>query len=541
MSGDGIVVSTGPTTVDPAALERAAGVLAGCAAALAEVGLVAARTASDPRLLVTLPVAPATGFRAETAVGSVAAGAGGAVAAAARVSALAVALRTVALRYRLGEEAAAAVVAIARRAAAEVVVAAAPAVLAGTAGVVAADVVYRAHQAQEELLVGAVGLALSGRLDASSLGTEFSAATRRAGDRLAGDAGAVLQPLARELAAHPEVVRELAATTPAVLDAALAQTPALAVAVAAVAPDAVPLDDVAAAGTVLAGLGTVTPLFRETPVRVRPAAVARAVPNGPPRGVADVLDGVARQSTGWTGTSMPLPGSRMPPSGPPPPGTVRLERVTSAAGRVAWVVEVPGTQTWNPLPGAGAVGRTPMDLTTNVRAVAGQPTATADAVVQAMRQAGVRAGEPVMVAGHSQGGLTAAALAADPAVRAEFTITHVVTAGSPVDGIPVPAGVRVLSLEHTGDLVPALDGTDAEGSPRRTVVTRDLSAAPAWAEQVARDPVQAHGWVQYVDTARLVDASDDPALRAFTASAAPFLDAPGAGVQVFDYRAERLP
>ncbi|WP_167585649.1 hypothetical protein [Kineococcus rubinsiae] len=540
MSGDAISVATGATTVDPAALERAAGVLAGCAAALAEVGLVAARTAVDPRLLGTLPAAAGTGLRAEAAVGAVLADGGGALRVAARVSALAVALRTAALRYRLGEEAAAAVVALARRAAAEVVVAAAPVVLAGAATVVAADVVHRAHQAQDEVLLGALGLALAGDLDATSLRATAAAATRRAGDRLTADAGAVLHPVARELASHPEVVRELAATTPAVLDAVLADSPALALAVAAVAPEALPLDDVAAAGAVLSALGTVTPLFWETAVRVSPATVPRSVPTRPPGGIADVLDGVARQSTGWTSTSQPQPGGRMPAAGPPPPGTVRLERVRSAAGRVAWVVEVPGTQTWSPFPGAGSAGRSPMDLTTNVRAVAGEPTATADAVVQAMRQAGVRPGEPVMVAGHSQGGLTAAALAADPAVRAEFSITHVVTAGSPVDGIAVPADVRVLSLEHTGDLVPALDGTDAEGSAHRTVVTRDVGASPAWAAAVARDPVAAHGWAGYVDTARLVDASDDPTLRAFTASASPFLDAPGSSVEVFDYRAERV-
>jgi len=540
VSGDGIAVATGATTVDPAALERGAGVLSGCAAALAEVGLVAARTAADPRLLVTLPVAAATGVRAETAVASVVAGGGGALAVAARLGALALALRTAALRYRLGEAAATAVVVAARQAAADVVVAAAPVVVTGVAAVAAADVAHRAQQAQEEVLVGALALALAGDLDAGTLRATAAAATRQAGQRLSADAGAVLQPVARGLASHPEVVRELAAGTPAVLSAVLAASPELALAVAVAAPQALPLDDVASAGAVLAALGTVTPLFRETAVRVTPAASPRSVPVRPPGGVADVLDGVARQSTGWTSASQPQPGGRMPSAGPPPPGTVRLERVSSAAGRVAWVVEVPGTQTWNPFPGAGSAGGSPMDLTTNVRAVAGEPTATADAVVQAMRQAGVRPGEPVMVAGHSQGGLTAAALAADPAVRAEFTITHVVTAGSPIDGIAVPDDVRVLSLEHTGDLVPALDGTDAEGSAHRTVVTRDVAASPAWAAEVARDPVAAHGWAEYVDTARLVDASDDPALQSFTRSAAPFLDAPGSTVEVFDYRAERV-
>jgi alpha-beta hydrolase superfamily lysophospholipase len=181
-----------------------------------------------------------------------------------------------------------------------------------------------------------------------------------------------------------------------------------------------------------------------------------------------------------------------------------------------------------------------MDLTTNLRAVAGQPTATADAVVQAMRQAGVGAGEPVMLAGHSQGGLTAAALAADPAVRAEFEVTHVVTAGSPIDGIDLPDTVEVLSLEHTGDVVPALDGQSARGSAHRTVVARDVGDDPRFAADVAADPLTAHGWSAYLSTAQLVDDSGDPALQAFRDSGSVFFDAPGARVETFEHYAERV-
>jgi len=276
-------------------------------------------------------------------------------------------------------------------------------------------------------------------------------------------------------------------------------------------------------------------------VRVVAVTRSRALPSRPPRGIAEVLDGVAHQSTGWPATGDPggraSVGGRLGPADSPDPGVVRLEKVTAPGGRTAWIVEVPGTQSWSPLTAAG----TPMDLTTNLRAVAGQPTATGAAVVQALRAAGVRTGEPVMLAGHSQGGLTAASLAADPAVRAEFTLTHVVTAGSPVDGIAVPDDVRVLSLEHTGDLVPALDGTDAAGSASRTVVRRDLAEVPGFAQRLADDPVLAHGWNGYLDTAALVDESHDPALVAFRDSAAVFFDAPGATVEAFDYRAERVP
>jgi hypothetical protein len=291
--------------------------------------------------------------------------------------------------------------------------------------------------------------------------------------------------------------------------------------------------DVADVAGLLTSAGAVTPLFRETAVRVAPQTVPRAVPARPPRGLAEVLDGVAHQSTGYTASAGSV-GGRLAPAGQPAPGGLRLERVTQADGRVAWIVEVPGTQDWTPLPGST---RTPMDLTTNLRAVAGEPTATGTAVVDALRQAGVRPDEPVLLAGHSQGGLTAAALAADPDVVAEFHVTHVLTAGSPTDGLPAAPGVRTLSLEHTGDLVPALDGSDAQGSPDRTVVRRDVSDD----REVREDPVAAHGWSQYLETAAVADASGDPAVRDFRESGSAFFDAPGARVEAFDFTAERVP
>lgn len=51
-------------------------------------------------------------------------------------------------------------------------------------------------------------------------------------------------------------------------------------------------------------------------------------------------------------------------------------------------------------------------------------------VAEAMRQAGIGKDEPVALIGHSQGGIVAATLASDWAE--EYTIEHVVTAGSPV-------------------------------------------------------------------------------------------------------------
>ena len=537
MSAD-LGVSAGPLRVDPDALDAAATRFAALAGEVADAGRGLAGAALSPSLLASLPLAPVTGARAERSLGALLLGSGGAAAVAAGVLGLSASLRVASLRYRLGEEAAAAVVRLARRAAAEALLEAAP-VLAGAAGAaVAADVAYRTGEATDRVLRTALAqVAATGDVDLEALGRSARTDYSQVDDRVAAD----LAQVGRFVVGHPELVQQIAATTPQLLDATMTRNPELAAAVALLAPEALradgTVDGVAGVAAVLTSLGAVSPLFRETAVRAEPLGLARAVPSRPPRGVAEVLDGVAHQSTSFPEGGSSL-GARMPAAGRPPEGVVRLERVTAADGAVAWIVEIPGTQDWTPLP---ASTRTPMDLTTNLRAVAGRPTATADAVVQAMRQAGVAAGEPVMLAGHSQGGLTAAALAADPAVRAEFSVTHVVTAGSPVDGIAVPDEVRVLSLEHTGDLVPALDGQAAQGGPSRTVVRRDVGEVPQFAERIAQDPLVAHGWSSYLDTAAVVDASQDPALVAYRRSGSAFFDAPGAVVDVFDYRAVRVP
>jgi hypothetical protein len=247
-------------------------------------------------------------------------------------------------------------------------------------------------------------------------------------------------------------------------------------------------------------------------------AVALAGPPLPvpaPTGVRDLLRGVASCY----------------PEGGAPPGTVRVLRVTHPGGRRAWVVEIPGTQDWWPLPGPN-----PFDLTGDVASLAGRATAAGEVVATALAAAGARTGEPVLLAGHSLGGMVAAGLAADPSFRSRFTVTHVLTAGSPVADYAVPEQVRVLALEHTDDLVPALDG---RRDPDRAgwVTVRGVSGG-----RRPLDPEGAHDVGGYVRTAALVDASRDPSIRAWCAGLAPFLAGRGVtstGVRVVGSRIRR--
>jgi pimeloyl-ACP methyl ester carboxylesterase len=226
---------------------------------------------------------------------------------------------------------------------------------------------------------------------------------------------------------------------------------------------------------------------------------ARPVPAVPPAGIADLIQRVA---------------SCYPAAGVPP-GSVRVEGIRGADGRRSWIVEIPGTQEWSPVP-----GRNPADLTADVAALGRASTAAAATVVRALELAGVRPSEPVLLAGHSLGGMLAAALAADPAFTRRFRVTHVVAAGSPLAGYAVRPGVAVLALEHDDDLVPALDGAPDPDRPDWVTVRRSSFRG--------RSPAAAHDSAAYAETAGLVDTSSDPSLRAWRAGLAPFLARPGA-------------
>ncbi|HEX5331189.1 MAG TPA: hypothetical protein VFW79_00955 [Cellulomonas sp.] len=186
------------------------------------------------------------------------------------------------------------------------------------------------------------------------------------------------------------------------------------------------------------------------------------------------------------------------------PGAVEVTRLDHPDGSRSWLVAVPGTQEWT------VGGPNPLDLQSNLELLAGQSAAASELTVGAMEQAGIAPGEPVMLAGHSQGGMTAMALAGSAAVTARFAITHVLTAGSPVGGMTTQPGVEVLNVEHTTDAVPTLDGRANPDTRDRTTVRRDLSVADDPADRAAGHSfVESHEVELYGRTLDLVDASVD--------------------------------
>lgn len=130
---------------------------------------------------------------------------------------------------------------------------------------------------------------------------------------------------------------------------------------------------------------------------------------------------------------------------------VRIEKYAEGSTN-RFVVFVPGTQSF------GKSTTNPFDMRSNVQLLAGQPSASSRAVDMAIRKAGAKAGDPVMLVGHSQGGLIAVELAKrSKAGLLDYSVEEVVTFGSPVGANSAATLPQVLSVENKVDFVPQFD------------------------------------------------------------------------------------
>ncbi|WP_285746503.1 hypothetical protein [Lentzea sp. NBRC 105346] len=221
----------------------------------------------------------------------------------------------------------------------------------------------------------------------------------------------------------------------------------------------------------------------------------------PPRNLHDLLDGLARRNDS-KGFESELD---------PDPANVDVRVVRDVNGDVTgYVVDIPGTKDWN-LPGTQMSAN---DLGVNVDAMAGNNTVLQKGVEEALRRAGAQdTGAPIMLVGHSQGGIVAAQATGD-LIAGGYNVTHVVTAGSPVGRIEIPGNVQMLSLENRNDIVPHLDAGDNPGSPNRTTVTFDNNSGTVGENHKIPG--------NYTDAAGNLDKSSDPSVRRFKESATAF-------------------
>jgi hypothetical protein len=205
------------------------------------------------------------------------------------------------------------------------------------------------------------------------------------------------------------------------------------------------------------------------------------------------------------------------PTGSGPEGQVRIERYDGVDGP-RWIVYIAGTVTF-----ARDSGDEPFDLASDVLGVAGRPSDSEQAVLQAMQQAGVGRDEPVLLVGHSQGALNAVRVAEGGGYR----VGGVVGFGGPIGQIVLPADVPVLAVEHDEDLVPVLGAMPASGDAglRRLVIRRSL---PDGGFGVTTSPATvafpAHDLGAYRRTTAQAEASGDPAVTGFVDRIGPFLD-----------------
>jgi hypothetical protein len=146
---------------------------------------------------------------------------------------------------------------------------------------------------------------------------------------------------------------------------------------------------------------------------------------------------------------------------------VKVEKYTFEDGTAHYVAYIKGTQ-------SGLYGASePWDMKSNAELYTGQVSASYQATLDALHQAGAEAGDVVDVYAHSQGAMVGSYLA----MGDEFDVQMLVTAGSPVQ--PTLRDDQLLiQLRHTDDVVNALAGGGSQGGtgsperPARSAVRR---------------------------------------------------------------------
>ncbi len=243
------------------------------------------------------------------------------------------------------------------------------------------------------------------------------------------------------------------------------------------------LQVVTAVSGALLGVGRIPPgavlTGRADPVTVTP--VTTSSPQRAPSGIAGAL-------------------SRMPKTDG---AQVAVERYTYADGRTRYVAYLLGTRS----PTYGTTSE-PWDMKSNLELYGGERSASYQATVEALEAAGARPGDEVDLVGHSQSGMVAAHLA----MESDFDVSVTILAGSPAEPT-LQEGQTLVQLVHVDDPVANLaDGGAPAGTGSGDSIRVEAQGDPGdgplhvWSN--------AHALDAYVETAREVDASLDPRVRA---------------------------
>ncbi|MCZ2265063.1 hypothetical protein IRJ14_21040, partial [Isoptericola sp. QY 916] len=216
-----------------------------------------------------------------------------------------------------------------------------------------------------------------------------------------------------------------------------------------------------------------------------------------------------------------------------PAGTLALEEVVHGDGTTSWTVLIPGTQEL-------LSSSNPFDAATDLGLMAHEAADVSVAVEQALDAAGASPDEPVVLVGHSLGGIAAAALAASSAFRANHPVGGVVTAGAPTASFALPAGVPVLHVENEESLVENVDGRSREEGPAtadRVTVGRRLLDSTDPADVAAAGSISlAHAMPTHLRTLAAARRSGNVQVAGVTARLERLLDGTRARTRFFAAR-----
>lgn len=159
--------------------------------------------------------------------------------------------------------------------------------------------------------------------------------------------------------------------------------------------------------------------------------------------------------------------------------SVQVTAVEGPDGTIRYIVAIPGTtEDIASLDGwSGSEAGT--DWAANLKGVGYGSTSASEAAMLAVDKAiaadmaarGLTGTPQLLLTGHSQGGIIAANMAADPGFASRYDVRGIVSAGSPQQSIPVPSHVPVYNFQNTFDPVPRADfGGNAPANQHQIVL-----------------------------------------------------------------------
>ena len=173
--------------------------------------------------------------------------------------------------------------------------------------------------------------------------------------------------------------------------------------------------------------------------------------------------------------------------------TIGIDLFLNSGGNKTAFVYIQGTQSFD-----FGTGQNPLDMASNIQAMAGGGSAASErAVLLAMTQAGIDSKDEVILVGHSQGGMVAGNIAANPS---GFIAGGLITFGAPLAQLK-NLTAPVMALEHANDPVPNLSGK-ANPIKKNWVSVQRVSL-----KTESKAVLFSHSLESYNNTARGVDAS----------------------------------